>query len=85
MAIKQSKNRLNLATTASDYTAAKLDLADFELLTIDLPHLALISTLPLYHRDPFDRLLIAQAIDEDIPILSRDRAFDAYSVQRFWE
>jgi PIN domain nuclease of toxin-antitoxin system len=38
----------------------------------------------LHHRDPFDRLLIAQAMVEQIPILSADSAFDAYSIQRLW-
>ena len=41
--------------------------------------------LPRHHRDPFDRLLIAQALDLGIPILSSDRVFDLYGVQRIWE
>ena len=41
--------------------------------------------LPRHHRDPFDRLLIAQALDLDIPILSSDRTFDIYGVQRIWD
>jgi PIN domain nuclease of toxin-antitoxin system len=40
--------------------------------------------LPLHHRDPFDRMLIAQAMVEQIPIVSGDTAFDAYPVQRLW-
>ena len=40
--------------------------------------------MPLYHRDPFDRLLIAQATVEQIPIVSGDTAFDAYPVTRLW-
>jgi PIN domain nuclease of toxin-antitoxin system len=40
--------------------------------------------LPLHHRDPFDRLLIAQAVAEEIPIVSADAVFDAYPLQRLW-
>jgi PIN domain nuclease of toxin-antitoxin system len=40
--------------------------------------------LPLHHRDPFDRLLIAQALVMDTPIISADTHFDAYEVQRLW-
>jgi PIN domain nuclease of toxin-antitoxin system len=84
MAIKQSQNKLNLNQTAVDYVSEKVNFEDFELLPIQLSQLRLISTLPFHHRDPFDRLLIAQGIDENIPILSKDVAFDAYPVQRIW-
>jgi PIN domain nuclease of toxin-antitoxin system len=47
-------------------------------LPIDLPHMARLSQLPLYHRDPFDRLLIAQAVTEDLTIVSSDRKFSLY-------
>ncbi|WP_322746104.1 type II toxin-antitoxin system VapC family toxin [Nostoc sp. LEGE 06077] len=63
----------------------KLKLEDFELLSINLNHLAIISSLPFHHNDPFDRLIIAQAIVERIPILSRDLAFDSYGIQRIWD
>jgi PIN domain nuclease of toxin-antitoxin system len=41
--------------------------------------------LPLHHRDPFDRLLAAQALDLRIPLISRDRVFDLYGVNRIWD
>ncbi|MGI9189822.1 MAG: hypothetical protein ACR2F9_06720 [Longimicrobiaceae bacterium] len=40
--------------------------------------------MPLHHRDPFDRLFIAQAMAEELPVISVDEAFDAYTVQRVW-
>jgi PIN domain nuclease of toxin-antitoxin system len=55
-----------------------------ELLGITLQHAAVVAKLPFYHRDPFDRLLIAQAIAEQISVISHDPAFDAYPVQRRW-
>ncbi|MEB3191072.1 MAG: type II toxin-antitoxin system VapC family toxin [Snowella sp.] len=84
MSIKQSQNKLDLEKLAADYIADKLCFADFSLLPIQLNHLVLISTLPFHHRDPFDRLLISQSITENIPILSKDKAFDSYSVKRIW-
>lgn len=55
-----------------------------EILPIDRPDLFRYLTLPLHHRDPFDRILISQAIDRELVLLSADRSFEAYSVQRLW-
>ncbi|MEG5173820.1 type II toxin-antitoxin system VapC family toxin [Microcoleus sp. B3-D7] len=79
MAIKESKGHLNLSLPLHEYIEQKLSWEDFNLLNINLDHLSQIVTMPFYHKDPFDRLLIAQAIMEGIPILSKDSAFDAYS------
>ncbi|MGK7900394.1 MAG: type II toxin-antitoxin system VapC family toxin [Hormoscilla sp.] len=76
--------KLTISLHLENYITQKLNLEYFELLTIKLNHLALISTLPFHHQDPFDRLLIAQASIENIPILSRDVAFDAYQINRIW-
>jgi PIN domain nuclease of toxin-antitoxin system len=54
------------------------------LLEIKIDRINVVATLPLHHRDPFDRLLIAQSIVEQIPILSADSAFDAYPINRLW-
>jgi len=84
MAIKQNQKKLNLGKSAAKYVEEKLEFPDFQLLTIDLQHLELISSLESYHRDPFDRLLISQAIAEDITLISKDKAFDLYPVKRIW-
>ncbi len=55
-----------------------------QLLPIALSHIFTLDRLPNHHRDPFDRLLIAQAIAENIPILSRDSIFAQYPVQVIW-
>jgi PIN domain nuclease of toxin-antitoxin system len=52
--------------------------AGFDLLPIDLPHLLTLEALPLHHRDPFDRLLVAQSLRESLTLLSADRAFEVY-------
>ena len=50
------------------------------LLPIETSHLRRLRGLPFHHRDPFDRLLIAQAVAEDLVIVTRDRAFQAYGI-----
>lgn len=56
----------------------------FDGLPITLQHATRAGKLPGEHRDPFDRMLISQAQTEDIAIVSNDRIFDAYHVQRIW-
>ncbi|HTT79327.1 MAG TPA: type II toxin-antitoxin system VapC family toxin [Stellaceae bacterium] len=56
----------------------------FSVLPIDFNHLRRLETLPRLHRDPFDRMMIAQALAEGIPIATRDRVFAAYGVQIVW-
>ena len=56
----------------------------FVILPVEPKHTAILTTLPLHHRDPFDRLIIAQAMAEDIPVISGDDDFDAYPVRRLW-
>lgn len=56
-----------------------------ELLGIDLPHLWQLSALPPLHGDPFDRLLVAQTMTEDLTLVSRDAELDGYGVTRLWQ
>jgi len=84
IAIKVSVGRLHFGR---DYNAAMvvhLQMADAALLPISLNHCAVIAGLPYHHRDPFDRMIAAQALSERIPLLSADTAFDAYGVERIW-
>ena len=64
--------------------ARQIVINDFRILLIELKHVAPLTTMPFHHRDPFDRLLIAQAIAEQMPIVSGDSAFDAYPITRLW-
>ena len=57
---------------------------DFKTLDIRYNHVLKNERLPLLHRDPFDRLIISQAIAENMPIVSSDAAFDAYAITRIW-
>lgn len=84
MAIKLSIGKLNLAQPFEVLIPEQMSLNRIELLPIEIGHTLLITRLPFHHRDPFDRMLIAQAIVEELPILGVDPAFDAYPVERFW-
>ena len=84
IAIKVSLGKLHLEQPFDVLIPQQLLMNHIELLGITLQHAAVVAKLPFYHRDPFDRLLIAQAIVEQIPVITRDPAFDAYPVQRLW-
>jgi len=84
MAIKQSIGKLNLGVPYASFIKEQMRLNKMQLLPVNLEHLEIVSSLPFHHKDPFDRLLISQAIFENIQILSVDRAFDDYPVQRLW-
>jgi PIN domain nuclease of toxin-antitoxin system len=84
MAIKLSLGRLTLAEPFGVLIPQQLRVSGIEILNVDLNHLTALTTLPFHHRDPFDRLIIAQAIVEQYPIVSVDPAFDAYPVERLW-
>jgi len=84
IAIKLSLGRLTLTAPFNQIIQLQLNANGFGLLGIELAHLDALATLPFHHRDPFDRLLIAQAMVGRIPIVSADAAFDAYPVTRLW-
>lgn len=84
MAIKISTGKLHVAEPLELFIARELSRNRLELLLIDLPHLAQVAVLPFHHRDPFDRLLIAQAAVEQMPLVSADNWFDPYGVTRLW-
>ncbi|NHC36478.1 type II toxin-antitoxin system VapC family toxin [Scytonema millei] len=84
MAIKQSTGKLSFSQPFQVFIQQQLSLNSINVLNINLNHLAVVASLPLHHRDPFDRLLISQAMVEQLPILSIDSAFDSYPIQRLW-
>ncbi len=57
----------------------------FILLPISIKDTLQLSQLPMHHKDPFDRILLAQAMSRSLVIASRDAVFDAYGVDRLWE
>ena len=78
------KNALGKLEAPEDLPRRVVELG-FESLPIDVEHAWAVRQLPHHHRDPFDRLLIAQAQVEGLPIVTADPAFDAYDVKVFWD
>ena len=62
-----------------------VDRNQIEIISINSLHLLQLSKLPLYHHDPFDRMIIAQAISENLKLISRDHIFKNYQVSLVWE
>lgn len=83
MAIKSSLKRLTLPAPFEDYLAAKLR-TNLRLLPLELSHVIAVEGLPFHHQDPFDRLLVAQALTEDLAVVTRDPQFRKYGVETIW-
>lgn len=83
-AIKHSIDKLPLTLPFPQFMKQQLETSGFLLLPIEFEHLTQVASLPLHHRDPFDRLIIAQSVAENLAIVSADSAFDAYGASRLW-
>ena len=84
MAIKHSIGKLSFELPFEIFISQQLAVNNFDLLNIKISYLNVVANLPLHHRDPFDRLIIAQAMVEQIPIVGTDKIFDSYPIQRLW-
>jgi PIN domain nuclease of toxin-antitoxin system len=84
IAIKVGTSKLNLFAQYDDFMRRGIFGNDFEILHVEIGHTSLLTTLPFHHKDPFDRLLVAQALVEALPIVSADAALDPYGVNRLW-
>jgi PIN domain nuclease of toxin-antitoxin system len=83
LAIKSSLGRLTLPEPLDTYLAKKFS-TNLRLLSVDLSHVVAVERLPFHHQDPFDRLLVAQALSERLPIVTRDREIRKYGVEVVW-
>jgi PIN domain nuclease of toxin-antitoxin system len=84
IAVKAGTGKLRFGLPANVYLADALVRNNFDLLDLTFSHVTAVESLPLHHRDPFDRILIAQAMAENVPLVSVDAAFDPYPVTRLW-
>ncbi len=84
ISIKDSLGRLTLPEPFAQLFPARLDASGILLLPILVPHLHTHRGLPFHHHDPFDRLIIAQALAEDLTLISCDSQFPAYGVKLLW-
>jgi PIN domain nuclease of toxin-antitoxin system len=80
MSIKFNLGKLTLEPDYEEFVEREVITSSIKLLKIELEHFKINAALPFHHRDPFDRLIIAQAVVENLPIISVDSAFDKYSV-----
>ncbi len=83
ISIKASLGRLSLPASIHDYIAEKVQ-QGLRVLSIDWPHAAGVEHLPFHHRDPFDRLIVAQALADGLGVVTRDTVFCDYGVSVIW-
>lgn len=84
IAIKVSLGKLEVPSPFTDYMLAQLHENDITVLEMKIEHTGVVATLPFHHRDPFDRMIIAQSLSESIAVIGKDEIFDAYGIQRRW-
>jgi len=81
ISIKFALGKLRLPESPDRYVPDRLALSMTRILPIELRHAVHVAQLPVHHRDPFDRMLVAQALIERMPVLTADRRFSAYGVE----
>jgi len=84
MSIKSSLGRLKTGHPFDDFIAEQLDINGFDLLDISLGHLNVLIKLPYHHKDPFDRLLIAQAYRDNLTLVTNDKKMKTYDIKTIW-
>jgi PIN domain nuclease of toxin-antitoxin system len=84
LSIKASLGKLSVPGAVDRFVQEQLEVNGFNLLPISLEHVGGVARLPFHHRDPFDRLLAAQALAEDLSLVSADPVFRRYGVTRVW-
>lgn len=84
MSIKINLGKIDMDGLSLAEFMDKVDEFNFSTLNITREHVLVNGQLPLYHPDPFDRLIISQAIAEQMPVVSNDPDFDGYPIQRIW-
>jgi PIN domain nuclease of toxin-antitoxin system len=84
IAVKVGLGKLDLGESSQSFLPREIARNNFELLPISLAHATMVEQLATHHRDPFDRLLAAQAMMEGLSLISTDSIFDQYGVARLW-
>lgn len=84
IAIKISLGKYSLPEPYHVFMEREIAANSFVVLPIEPRRAAVVSNLPFHHRDPFDRLLVAQCLVEQIPLVSSDSLLDGYGISRLW-
>ena len=82
--VKAARGRLGLPDTPASFVVTRMAVFDIHELPVTASHALAASSLPPHHQDPWDRLLVAQAQHERVPILTRDRRIGEYDVETIW-
>ena len=82
--IKMSLKKLSLNNGWLKTIQDEMNVNAIQWLSIEMPHCVELTNLPFHHRDPFDRMLVAQAMVEDMQLLSRDNRLSSYEIKRIW-
>jgi PIN domain nuclease of toxin-antitoxin system len=84
MQIKIGIGKLHFDNLLSEIVAQQREINELKILRIKLRHIWQLNNLPLHHKDPFDRMIISQAITENLPILTIDNIFNQYPINIIW-
>ena len=84
LAIKAGLGKLKLALPVQRYVVEHVAANGFRILDTRMAHVGRVESLDPHHGDPFDRLLIAQALEEKLPVVTADPVFRKYGVKRIW-
>jgi PIN domain nuclease of toxin-antitoxin system len=84
IAIKTGRGRLTLPEPPEEYIPSRMSLHRIQALPIQVSHSLRVFSLPTFHNDPFDRLLVAQSQMEKLPLISKDTSIAQYAVEILW-
>lgn len=84
IAVKYGLGKLKLTAPPREFVEQRMANNGLTPMPLAMNHTYRLAHLPFHHRDPFDRLLVSQAIEEDLPILTSDAAISAYEVETLW-
>jgi PIN domain nuclease of toxin-antitoxin system len=84
MQIKNQLGKLALSVSVEEMVNKNRQDNNIQVLPIELAHVGYLKQLPQHHKDPFDRIIIAQAMLEDMAVISADRVFSDYAIKLYW-
>jgi PIN domain nuclease of toxin-antitoxin system len=84
IATKMSIGKLELGMSLENFLTSQVETRDLTIINVTNAHLVRLATLPFHHRDPFDRLIVAQAMNMGVPIVTGDAQFSPYGVPITW-
>ncbi|MEK7354869.1 MAG: type II toxin-antitoxin system VapC family toxin [Bdellovibrionota bacterium] len=84
IALLVSRNRIHLKGGFKKFISGLEEFLRVEILPLQTSHFDKVTELPFHHKDPFDRILVSQALVERVPLISRDEVLDQYDIRRIW-